>query len=40
MPDFDTRGPQEQHVPNKPRFRTLLIGGGILLLVVAVLLEG
>jgi hypothetical protein len=51
MPDFDTRRPQEQNVPNEPRIglvanklrtafmatrlRALLIGGGILLFVVA-----
>jgi Tol biopolymer transport system component len=52
MPDFDTRRPQEQNVPNEPRIglvanklrsalmatwlRILFMGGGILLLVVAV----
>jgi WD40-like Beta Propeller Repeat len=51
MPDFDTRRPQEQNVPNEPgigmvannlrsalmasRLRALLMGGGILLFVVA-----
>src|SRR3712207_2612065 len=53
MPDFDTRRPQGQNVPNEPRriglvanklrsalmasrLRALLIGGGLLLFVVAV----